>query len=181
MAATLATLARQQIAAEKRAARIDAAIARRQQEINELVAEHRLVRVTYPNHQQDDQPMIPCVANRDMPEYGIVAGQQFTLVASSYPGYYYIVTESADGRVCTCKGHQYRHSCEHAKEVNAFAVARYLAHKAGNDLVLEPVAVIAADDQDEHVADDLRTGKFPTRKDLAAMTLSSNRGFSFMA
>jgi len=168
---TLATAAAETIRAEKRAARIQSAVARRQHEIDELVAAHRLVRVTYPLHTQDEQQVIHCTAKFDMPAYGIVVGEQFDLVASSYPGYFYIVKDGVTGRECTCKSHEFRHTCDHATTINEIVKARLHAQQH----VSQPATVALTertewqdDDTSAHVEDSLRK----------RCALNGNQGFS---
>lgn len=136
-----------------------AAIARKASELENLIAEHRIVRCDM------QQEHVTCIARVDMPEYGIEAGETFHLyAAASFPGYAYIVKEAPEGRQCSCPAHK---PCKHLKAINVLMVARYYARKAAaHTMVLEPAPERREDDVVVHVADDARTGKFPTRKDM---------------
>lgn len=95
---------------------------RKQNELESLITDHRVVRIQYTEAEH-----FTVKVNRDMPEWGVKAGEIVHLYKSSYEGFYYILTWDAvwTRHACSCRGYEMRHHCKHADAVNEICRARY--------------------------------------------------------
>lgn len=106
-------------------------IERRKLDLADLIATHRLVRVTM------QQAVCACTARVAMPDYGIAAGERFFLAASdTHEGYAYLVREEGLGRTCTCRNFQFRRTCADCQAVNLRTIGRSEDTKNQQDATL---------------------------------------------
>src|SRR5215469_201318 len=90
----------------------------------ELIREHRMVKLPF------TQAIKRVVANRDIPEIEVKAGEVFYLIAAgSYKGYFYICRFDATRSVYQCSCPAYG-QCKHQKALQSQLVARYREEQA---------------------------------------------------